>query len=238
MNKVLAFIPNFLSLSNAFFGGLGLYFIVQGKAIEYTLWCMVGSLICDFFDGFSARKLKAFSPLGKDIDSLSDAVSFGVVPSILLAISLEQVSFFAPWLSVLIIAASVYRLAKFNHDERQSTSFLGLPTPANALFIAGLSVLLREYNDILTTLPRMIEYKVQGGYLVLILSLSFLLVSDIPMFGLKKVDKGSAELIMLIVVSLSTLGGIIWLGWGGFAIGLGLYILLNVARSLSKLAIK
>ena len=237
MSKVRNFIPNLLSLCNAFFGGLGIYFIILGHT-EYVLWCMVGSLICDLFDGFAARKLQAFSPLGNDIDSLSDVISFGIVPSALLSVALEKVAFFAPWLAFLIVPASVYRLAKFNHDDRQTLSFLGLPTPANALFVAGFSVLLMQNSKALTTLPRMIEYKVYGSYLALILILSYLLVSDIPMFSLKKVEKGSPELTMLIIVAIASLGGVLWLGWGGFALGLGLYILLNVGRKLAQLAIK
>lgn len=230
-------IPNLLSLCNAFFGGLAIYFVTY-QQISIALWCMVGSIICDFCDGLAARRLKVFSPLGKDIDSLCDTVSFGVVPSALLATALSAVGFFAPWLAYVIVPASVYRLAKFNHDDRQTESFIGLPTPANALFLAGFSVLLLKYHETLTTLPRMIEYKVQAGYFVLILLLCYLLVSEIPMFGLKKIKKGSPELTMLMIVAIATVCGVIWLSWGGLAIGFGLYILLNVGHHLSRFAIK
>jgi CDP-diacylglycerol--serine O-phosphatidyltransferase len=139
---MLKHIPNFLTCCNLICGCLGIIALLEGKDIPmaYFVWA---ACIFDFLDGFAARLLKTSSPIGKELDSLADMVSFGVVPALLMytAISLKAPSTFLPYAGLLIAVASALRLAIFNLDETQSDSFKGLPTPANAIFITAIPFL-------------------------------------------------------------------------------------------------
>ncbi|KGL49448.1 CDP-alcohol phosphatidyltransferase family protein [Porphyromonas cangingivalis] len=229
--KIRQHIPNLLSLSNATSGAIGAYFAAHG-AFTTAMICMGVGLVADFFDGFMARKLNAFSPLGKDLDSLADAISFGVAPAMMMTVALQQLGFFFPWLAFLIVPASVYRLAKFNHDERQSTSFIGLPTPANALFWASLAYWVTTHLTLIEGLPRMIAYKVYALWPVLIIFMSWLLISEVPMFSLKggrptwQKDKGLFIVLGVAVVSIPLMG------LGAFVPTIGAYILCNLVGHL------
>jgi CDP-diacylglycerol--serine O-phosphatidyltransferase len=168
--------------------------------ITTATYFIFASAIFDFFDGFAARLLKAQSPLGLQLDSLADMVSFGVAPSAIifhiLSISQRYLSFdlpaFTPYIAFFIAVFSALRLAKFNIDERQTGSFIGLPTPACTLFICGL-----VYFDIFT---------VTGFYVLvaLIPLLCFLLVCELPMFSLKIkkepdfIKKYSLQILLLL----------------------------------------
>jgi CDP-diacylglycerol--serine O-phosphatidyltransferase len=132
-------IPNLITLGNLCFGLAGIYFAFGGEFItaSYCIWI---AAVLDFMDGFAARLLKVQSPIGAQLDSLADVITFGVLPAYLcfhLIISLGGESYLA--IAALIIAPlSAYRLAKFNVDTTQSNSFSGLPTPACAFFVSGL----------------------------------------------------------------------------------------------------
>mgnify|MGYP000981582205 FL=1 len=136
-------IPNILTLLNLFSGCIAIIMAFKNDFEGVVIWVAIAALF-DFFDGMAARILKAYSPLGKELDSLADVVSFGVAPAAALYILMNNyfllnglpliVSHYAPYLAFLIPMFAAYRLAKFNIDERQTTSFFGLPTPANGLF--------------------------------------------------------------------------------------------------------
>ncbi|GAA4431791.1 CDP-alcohol phosphatidyltransferase family protein [Ravibacter arvi] len=130
-------IPNSLTLANLLCGCVGIIQIFDGEPREASYWMLLAAVF-DFFDGFVARLLKVTSPIGRDLDSLADVVTFGVLPSFILLHLAEQ-SGPSVWnYGVLIVAAfSALRLAKFNNDPRQSDRFIGLPTPANGLLIAS-----------------------------------------------------------------------------------------------------
>jgi CDP-diacylglycerol--serine O-phosphatidyltransferase len=168
-------IPNFITSLNLFSGCVGVYFAFQGSYPAAFL-CIMLSAVFDFLDGFAARLLKAYSEIGKQLDSLADMVSFGFLPGALVFSVLLQseVHFFIAFIGFLIPIFSAFRLAKFNVDERQTTSFLGLPTPANAIFWGGL---IFSFTDVL----------IQNLYFACALAVLFclLLVSEIPMFSLK-----------------------------------------------------
>ena len=149
------------------------------------MWIVIGAVF-DFFDGMSARLLGVSSPIGKELDSLADVVTFGVAPSMLLfnelhthalPDQLEPLRFYLPFVAFLMAAFSALRLAKFNLDERQAMGFIGLPTPANALFWGSLLVGAPEW---LHSTP-WIVYALVAGLLIS----CWLLVSEIPMFALK-----------------------------------------------------
>ncbi len=175
--KLLKHLPNTLTCLNLLSGCLGIVFVLEGLPVPaaYFIWA---SCVFDFFDGFAARWLKANSPIGKELDSLADMVSFGVLPSVMMYTWLkdQSVNVYLPYIAFTIAVFSALRLAKFNVDERQSTSFIGLPTPANALFLTALPFL-----------PAVALSFVQQPVVlvVVILIFSYLLVAEIPLFALK-----------------------------------------------------
>jgi CDP-diacylglycerol--serine O-phosphatidyltransferase len=170
-------IPNFLTCCNLFCGCLGVVFALEGRSFSaaYFVWM---SCLFDFLDGFAARMLKVSSPIGKELDSLADMVSFGLLPSIVVYKMLVDANApaYIPYLAFSIAIFSALRLAIFNLDERQSDSFRGLPTPANALMITALPLLTGSVAILLE------EYWILC--LVTLLS-SYLLVSGIELFALK-----------------------------------------------------
>ncbi|MGK7391318.1 MAG: CDP-diacylglycerol--serine O-phosphatidyltransferase [Candidatus Cyclobacteriaceae bacterium M2_1C_046] len=165
-------VPNFLTSLNLLSGCIGIVFAFNGDMIlsVYLIWL---AMLFDFADGLSARLLNVKSAIGKELDSLADMVTFGVLPSILMFLMLQAKfdSLLIPYLAFLIAIFSGIRLAKFNVDTRQEENFIGLPTPANALFISSL-----------------IFFQVQlPEWLLVIITLlfSYLLVAELPLFSLK-----------------------------------------------------
>jgi len=141
-------IPNSITCLNLFSGCVAVFLAFKGN-YEGAIIAILLAAVFDFFDGFAARLLKAYSPMGKELDSLADMVSFGVAPGAIVfsLLSETNVCEWLPFLAFLIPVFSGLRLAKFNIDERQTTSFIGLPTPANAIFWAGLAFFLLHISD-------------------------------------------------------------------------------------------
>lgn len=160
-------------------GCIGVVFVVKGNitSAAYFVWI---SCVFDFFDGFAARILKVSSPIGKELDSLADMVSFGLLPAMVMYVMLIDSNSYGyvylPYLAFSIAIFSALRLAIFNLDETQSDSFKGLPTPANALFITALPLLTGNIAIALFE-PWIL--------IVIVLISSYLLVSGIPLFALK-----------------------------------------------------
>ena len=177
-------IPNTITCMSLVSGCIATVVALQGNLLWAAIWIIIAAVF-DFLDGFAARLLKAYSPMGKELDSLSDMVSFGVAPGMIVfwmlsqaSLSLGEIGRYIPYLAFVIPAFSGLRLAKFNIDERQTTSFNGMPVPANALFwaSAGYSLApLAQANPVLFIVVT----------LVVALATSLLLVSEIPMFSLK-----------------------------------------------------
>ena len=159
MNIRLFTIPNMLTLCNMLSGAVAIIFILQYHAYETAFWLIIAAAIFDFCDGLAARLLKQVSPLGVQLDSLADDITFGLAPSLVLYdIYIHATSYYDLSVAVmeplrfvvLIVAAfSVLRLAKFNIDDTQATEFSGLPTPANALLIMSLAVLVEQGRVVL-----------------------------------------------------------------------------------------
>jgi CDP-diacylglycerol--serine O-phosphatidyltransferase len=176
---------NLLTLGNLLAGVVALIVTLRYHAYETAFWLIIAASVCDFLDGFVARLLHQSSPLGVQLDSLADDVTFGVVPAVVMFdIYTHTTSFYginAEWMGyasyvVLIIAAfSVLRLAKFNIDTTQTTEFEGLPTPANALMLLSLAMLWEQ--------GRVALY--QEHILVVSIAAALLLISPIRMFALK-----------------------------------------------------
>ena len=170
-------LPNFLTCCNLLCGCFGIVFVLEGREIPaaYFVW-LAG--IFDFFDGFAARMLKVTSSIGKELDSLADVVSFGVLPSLVMykMISASSDSSALPYIGFTIAVFSALRLAIFNVDETQRDSFRGLNTPANTIFITSLPLL---YNDVGRWLFE------PATLIAITLLFSFLLVSRIEFFAFK-----------------------------------------------------
>ena len=140
--KGLINIPNIITCCNLMSGCTAIVLALNGNPTMALLWIVLGALF-DFFDGMSARLLGVSSPVGKELDSLADVVTFGIAPSSIIFSFLSGIHHHFVWLpfiAFIMAAFSALRLAKFNLDERQTTSFIGLPTPANALFWGALIV--------------------------------------------------------------------------------------------------
>ena len=226
-NCITRHIPNALTCLNLFSGCIAGVMAFESR-YELALLFIIISAVFDFFDGLAARALDAHSPIGKDLDSLADDISFGVAPSLIVFSLFKEMPYPAymegtatwlPYSAFLISVFSALRLAKFNNDTRQTTSFIGLPVPANALFWASL---VAGYHPILTG-----GSAHPLGLLALVCLFSWLLVSEIPMFSLKfknlswKDNKVSFLFLLFCVIFLITLQ------IRGFATCIVWYILLS-----------
>ena len=226
-------IPNALTLLNVFCGSCALVSILNGRYTEGVTFLVV-CLIADFLDGFAARLLNVKSEMGKELDSLADMVSFGVVPAAILykllttatIFSFMQASYY-PLLAFVITAFSCYRLAKFNLDTRQTTDFIGLNTPTNTLFFVGLLFIKINHIEGLDDLTSNATFL----YALIPIS-SFLLISEIPMFSLKikglKWSGNEARFIFGIVAVLLLL----LMQEAAIALLVVLYVLINIGSNL------
>lgn len=188
INKIKKEIPNVITLGNLLCGCLGIYFIFKGDE-SLAGYMIIVAAVLDFFDGFVARLLKVQSPLGKELDSLADVVTFGVLPGfILLKIMIDDslselnIEPLFAYTAFLVPLFSAYRLAKFNIDARQSDRFIGVPTPANGMVVASFALIMNQNPDgfIGNILLNHEEYV--AIYAVII---SILLVAEIPLIALK-----------------------------------------------------
>jgi len=175
--SLLRHLPNLLTCGNLLCGCLGIVFTLQ-YSTEFAAWFIWVACVFDFFDGFAARALKVSSPIGKELDSLADMVSFGVLPAVAMfqMIDIISSSQFLPYIAFLLAIFSALRLAKFNIDENQKEGFIGVPTPANALFITSLVFLKTPWDFFISN----------DLFLVAItLVFSWLLVSPFELLALK-----------------------------------------------------
>jgi CDP-diacylglycerol--serine O-phosphatidyltransferase len=182
--RISRHVPNAITCANLFSGCVGIVFAFQDNLI-FAAYALFLAAIFDFFDGFASRVLRSFSGIGKDLDSLADMVSFGFLPSaIMYEMFLEspQIPAVGPYINFAAFLISVFsalRLAKFNNDTRQAENFIGLPTPANAIFIASLPMILIHHAAFSKYILN--QYVLSA----LVLVMGTLLVSEIPMMSLK-----------------------------------------------------
>jgi CDP-diacylglycerol--serine O-phosphatidyltransferase len=182
--RVKKHLPNAITCANLFSGCIGIVFTFQDR-LDIAAYAIFLAAIFDFFDGFASRVLQSFSGIGKDLDSLADMVSFGVLPSaimyelLLQAPQIPHVSNYLNFIAFLIPVFSALRLAKFNTDTRQAESFIGLPTPANAVLIASIPLILAQYSSVS---PYVLN---PYGLSIFIIVMCTLLVAEIPLMSLK-----------------------------------------------------
>lgn len=227
-NIIIRNIPNAITSCNLFCGCIASYMAFQGDFRMAMLFIILGAVF-DFFDGMSSRLLKVSSPIGKELDSLADNITFGLAPSAAVFSLFKEVDIpdfmsgiadFIPYTAFIISVFSALRLAKFNLDERQTTSFIGMPTPANALFWSSLAICVHEGDSL---------QWINALYLfLLVLVMSILLVSELPMFSLKFKElswKTNKIKYIFLLVSISLL---VIYGVSGLAAVIIWYILLSV----------
>jgi CDP-diacylglycerol--serine O-phosphatidyltransferase len=252
--KLKQHIPNAITCGNLLCGCLAIVQTFNGNLV-WAAYLVGMAAILDFFDGFFARLLKVSSPIGKDLDSLADMVTFGVVPGfvmfkLLLSArlfehalelphqgSVDEYAFSVAYIAFLIPIFSAIRLAKFNNDTRQSDSFIGLPTPANAIFICSLPLILNMgpqfvVNEMNASL---VGYIINTKTLVVLsIVLSVLLVAELPLIALKFKSFGwKGNEIRFIFLGLS-LGLLIAFQFVGIPLVIILYILISVVNNLVK----
>lgn len=189
-------IPDAITSCNLLCGSIAVLMAVEGAFIWAFVFILAGAFF-DFFDGLSARLLKAPSPIGIQLDSLADDITFGLAPSMMLFAFLRPILGWWALLALLMAAFSALRLAKFNVDERQHDSFIGLATPANALFWGGIcclpiSVLVYDW--------------MAWALIGLSLVSCFLLNAEIPFFSFKGFKRQKLEVISFLVGCVILIG--------------------------------
>ena len=196
ISSIFFWVPNAITSLNLLCGSLSVFFAIDGQ-LGWAAVFIFAAAVFDFLDGFSARLLKAYSSIGKELDSLADLISFGLAPAAMVFTMLQLTLFgkfqaiqeieanWSQWIllfsSLIITIAGAFRLAKFNTDDRQSEQFLGMPIPANAIFFASLGLIL-ELGTKQSIVPVILnKYTLLSSIFIC----SFLMVSELPMFSLK-----------------------------------------------------
>ena len=244
-------IPNFLTCLNLLLGAIGTYLAIAGRP-DLTVICVLLAAVFDFFDGFAARLLKAYSPIGKDLDSLADLISFGLAPAAAYSALIHyfitntwsgeywnldlgnKLLILAPFILTIF---SALRLAKFNNDKRQTENFLGLTTTATGMFSVSFVYLISNFH-LWNGLWSASNFPLFGGLrgalfiLFLIILFSALLVSELPMFSLKFKHfrwKGNQNRYILLIISVISL---IFMGLGALAVIVPAYVVYSVVLLL------
>lgn len=221
-------IPNTITCCNLISGCIATLYAFEANFDMALLFIIIGAVF-DFFDGMSARLLSVSSPIGKELDSLADDITFGFAPS---AIVFSYLCTFhthlvwMPYLAFVMAAFSALRLAKFNLDERQALGFIGLPTPANALFWGSLVCGLTEYEVAFDGL----EWIILVGTFIS----CYLLIAEIPMFALKFKHWGWKGNEIKYVFILSCVPLLLLLGVSGFAAIIAWYVVLSEFANVTK----
>lgn len=227
MKRLSSYIPNIITCCNLTAGSLAVIMALRGTFEQAAIFILIAA-VCDFLDGLSARLLHAYSDMGKELDSLSDLISFGLAPGLMVYALLNDYLLlpygnfeYLAYIALLIPVAGGIRLAKFNVDDRQTSSFIGLPIPANALFWIGVCFAdTRDWHPVII--------------LALIVLFSYLMVSNLPMFSLKASNLSWSNNKLRYILIITSLGLIIWLGLTGLAGAIIAYILLSLIAWIRK----
>tara|TARA_B110001450_G_scaffold242310_1_gene252516 strand:+ start:2267 stop:3004 length:738 start_codon:yes stop_codon:yes gene_type:complete len=241
-------IPNIITLLNLFCGSIAVLFAVEGNLFMAAVFVILG-IVFDFFDGFAARILDVKSELGLQLDSLADMITSGVVPGIVLFKLFEKslgdfpysydftskewndnITSIVPLVGLLVTLASCYRLANFNIDSRQTESFIGLPTPANTLFILSLPMILLT-NDVAWVNDLILNPWFLVG---LTLFSCYMLNAEIPLFSLKMKTYGFKENAVKYVFLIISVVMLILLQFMAIPLIIVLYVLISLFMNLKK----
>ncbi len=236
-------IPNLITLLNLTCGLLAVIAIFRDQEAE-AFWFVCLGIFFDFWDGFFARKYNVSGDLGLQLDSLADMVTCGVVPGLMIFKLIENLQIdstspyfltedtwymgFVPYLGFLITLASCYRLAKFNIDTRQTDSFIGLPTPANAMFIMSLPMIRFSYED------QWAGMLVKNPFILLAITIisAYILNAEIPLFSLKIKEFTWAKYKMQILFLIGSLLSFFIFGFVAIPLIIISYILISVISNI------
>ncbi len=221
-------LPNFITLGNLFCGTLATVSVLVNGDLTTAFWLIVAAAVCDFFDGMVARLMGLSGPLGVQLDSLADDISFGLAPSAVLfslfhRLNAHLLPDWVGYLCFLFVAFAALRLAKFNIDEEQHTEFRGLPTPAATLFVVAMGWSVEQGGLMANLNP--------WGVLITTVVLAALMVSNLPMFSLKFKGfgwKGNELRYLFMAFSLALL---VIFGVEAFQLIIGLYIVISVTMA-------
>lgn len=226
-------IPNLITLLNLFSGCIALVYASE-ENFEMAFFFVCLGIFFDFFDGFFARLLNVSSPLGLQLDSLADMVTSGVVPGFVMfkmltnSVNSDPSLIYLPYLGFIITLGSCYRLANFNIDTRQTNSFIGLPTPANAIFILSLPLILKNTDSLI-----LLELLTNCWILLIVTLVSaFILNAEIPLFALKIKKFNFKDNVLQIVFLLVSLLLLIVFKFSGVALIIVFYVMLSVIMNL------
>jgi CDP-diacylglycerol---serine O-phosphatidyltransferase len=225
-------IPNIITLANLFCGCIAIIFVSRLDFEKAFFFVFLG-IFFDFFDGFFARLFQVSSPLGLQLDSLADMVTSGLVPGYVMyqlfqstqndSIIINPISVFG----FIITLGACYRLANFNIDTRQTNSFIGLPTPANTLFIMSLPLIIKNNID-----TEFVEILTNHWFLIAITLLSaFIMNAEIPLFSLKVKSKNLKDNLLQIIFLTTSVLLIVIFQFLGVAIAILFYILLSIVMN-------
>lgn len=219
MNKIIKNIPNCITALNLGAGCLALIAASHGtgefwglRGFQWAFLFIAMGAVADFLDGFAARLMKAYSDLGKELDSLCDLVTFGVAPALTLFFLMQDIAV-DPWLcwtTILIPVSAAFRLARFNLDTRQTTNFIGMPVPANAIFWIGYAALMWRGVQFLS---------IWYVFLCFLIVECWLMNSNLPMFSLKfknlSIKDNLARYLLIVAAGVFCftlgVGGLFWL---------------------------
>lgn len=221
-------IPNTITCCNLISGCIATYWAFQGKCDMALLFIVIGAVF-DFFDGMVARLLHVNSPIGKELDSLADCITFGFAPSAIIFEYLRPETELLPFIVFVMAAFSALRLAKFNLDERQAMGFIGLPTPANALFWGALIVGAGNWMKSAPFISSNLSLIILGGVFIS----CYLLVAEIPMFALKFKTWGWKGNEVKYIFLLTCIPLLAFLGISGLAAIIAWYIILSIITNHS-----
>ena len=228
-------IPNLITLLNLFSGCIALVYASEAN-FEMAFFFVCLGIFFDFFDGFFARLFNVSSPLGLQLDSLADMVTSGVVPGFVMfkmlsnAVDSDPSLTYLPYFGFIITLGSCYRLANFNIDTRQTDSFIGLPTPANAIFILSLPLILKNSDSLV-----LLEMLTNQWILLLVSIISTVILNaEIPLFALKikkfNLKDNSLQLFFLLISILL----LVFLKFSGIALIIVFYVLLSIIANKFK----
>lgn len=218
-------VPNIITLLNLFCGCIAMVSIAAGNFKNAFIFVCLG-IFLDFFDGFFARLFQVSSPLGLQLDSLADMVTSGVVPGYVMYSMFAMITHdpFLPYVGFIITMGACYRLANFNIDERQTDSFIGLPTPANALFILSLPLIPKSMVIIeLFTNP----------WILIMLSLlsAYIMNAEIPLFSLKVKKMNLRDNLLPVIFLLLSVLLLVFFGFLGIPLVILMYVALSVINN-------
>ena len=226
-------IPNLITLLNLFSGCIALVYASE-ENFEMAFFFVCLGIFFDFFDGFFARLLNVSSPLGLQLDSLADMVTSGVVPGFVMfkmltnSVNSDPSLIYLPYLGFIITLGSCYRLANFNIDTRQTNSFIGLPTPANAIFILSLPLILKNTDSLI-----LLELLTNCWILLIVTLVSaYILNAEILLFALKIKKFNFKDNVLQIVFLLVSLLLLIVFKFSGVALIIVFYVMLSVIMNL------